>query len=66
MTPAPITLESAWNANLFASYQYGKHWTFRLNIANVLDKDLALGAQTPLFVDLSPPRTFQLSTAYKF
>ena len=66
VTPAPITLESVWNANLFVSYQYDKHWTFRLNIENVLDKAFAMGAQTPLFADLSPPRTFQFSTSYKF
>jgi iron complex outermembrane recepter protein len=66
VTPGPITLESVWNANIFASYKYGKNWTFRLNIENVLDKTFALGAQTPLFVDMSPPRTFQFSTSYKF
>ena len=66
MTPGPITLESVWNANLFASYQYDKHWTFRVNIENVLDKTFALGAQSPTFVDMSPPRTFQVSTSYKF
>ena len=66
VTPGPITLESVWNANLFASYQYNKHWTFRLNIENVLDKTFALGAQTPLYVDMSPPRNFQFSTSYKF
>lgn len=66
VTPGPITLESVWNANLFASYQYGKNWIFRVNIENVLDKTFALGAQSPLFVDMSPPRNFQLSTSYKF
>ncbi len=66
VTPAPIVLESVWNATMFASYQYNKHWTFRLNIENVLDKTFALGAQTPLFADMSPPRTFQFSTSYKF
>jgi iron complex outermembrane receptor protein len=66
VTPGPITLESVWNMNLFASYKYGKNWTFRLNIENVLDKTFALGAQSPLFVDMSPPRTFQFSTSYKF
>lgn len=66
VTPAPIVLESVWNANMFVSYQYSKKWTFRLNIENVLDKAFALGAQTPLFADLSPPRTFQFSTHYKF
>lgn len=66
VTPGPITLESVWNANLFASYKYGKNWTFRLNIENLLDKTFALGAQSPLFVDMSPPRTFQFSTSYKF
>ena len=66
VTPGPITLESVWNANLFASYQYGKNWTFRLNIENVLDETFALGAQSPLFVDMSPPRNFQFSASYKF
>lgn len=66
VTPAPITLESVWNANLFLGYAYDKNWTFRLNVQNVLDKAFALGAQTPLFVDPSPPRTFQISTSYKF
>lgn len=64
--PHPITLESVWNATMFVSYKYDKNWTFRLNVENVLDKAFALGAQTPLFVDPSPPRTFQLSTSYKF
>jgi outer membrane receptor for ferric coprogen and ferric-rhodotorulic acid len=66
VTPGPIVLESGWNATMFASYQYGKKWTFRLNIDNVLDKSLALGAQSPLFADLQPPRTFNFSTSYKF
>jgi outer membrane receptor for ferric coprogen and ferric-rhodotorulic acid len=66
VTPGPIVLESVWNATMFVSYQYNKHWMFRLNVENVLDKAYALGAQTPLFVDPSPPRTFQLVTSYKF
>ncbi|MFO1452152.1 MAG: TonB-dependent receptor plug domain-containing protein [Opitutaceae bacterium] len=66
VTPAPITLEAVWNANMFISYAYDKNWTFRLNVENVLDKAFALGAQTPIFVDPSPPRTFQISTSYKF
>jgi iron complex outermembrane receptor protein len=65
-TQTSITLESVWNANLFASYKFGKHWTLRLNITNVFDKAFALGAQTPIFVDPSPPRTYQLTTVYKF
>jgi outer membrane receptor protein involved in Fe transport len=55
-----------WNATLFVSYKYGKHWTFRVNVSNLLDKTFALGAQTPLLVDASPPRTFQFTTTYKF
>ena len=66
VTPAPITLESVWNASVFANYKFGKHWVFRLNISNLLDKNFALGAQSPLFVDKSPPRTFTFSTSYKF
>lgn len=66
VTPGPITLESVWNANMFLSYNYDKNWTFRLNVENVLDKAFALGAQTPIFVDPSPPRTFQVSTSYRF
>jgi iron complex outermembrane receptor protein len=64
--PASITLEAVWNANMFVSYRYNKNWDFRLNVVNVLDKAFALGAQTPLFVDASPPRTFMFTTTYKF
>ena len=62
----PITLESVWNATMFASYKFDKKWSIRLNVDNVLDKAFALGAQTPIFVDPSPPRTFTLSTTYQF
>ena len=65
-TQTSITLESVWNVNAFVGYKYDKHWSFRLNVTNVLDKAFALGAQTPIFVDPSPPRTFQLSSTYKF
>ena len=61
-----ITLESVWNLNMFASYKVNQHWTIRLNVENVLDKAFALGAQHPRLVDPSPPRTFQLTTSYKF
>ena len=61
-----VTLEAVWNMNLFVSYKYDRNWTFRLNVENLLDKAFALGAQSPLFVDPSPPRTFQLSSTYKF
>lgn len=66
VTPHPITLEAVWNATAFVSYRYNRNWSFRLNVENVLDKAFALGAQSPLFVDPSPPRTFKLSTSYKF
>ena len=66
VAPHPITLEAAWNASMFVSYKYDKHWTFRMNIENLLDKAFALGAQTPIFVDPSPPRNFQFSANYKF
>ena len=64
--PASITLEAAWNASMFVGYKYNKNWDFRLNVINVTDKAFALGAQTPLFVDPSPPRTFQATATYKF
>lgn len=62
----PITFKELWNVNAFLAYRYNSHWTFRLNVENVLDEDLALGAQTTLLVDLAPPRTFQFSASYKF
>ncbi len=64
--PHPITLESVWNASVFASYKFDKNWTFRLNVENVLDKAFAMGAQSVLFVDPSPPRNFRISSTYKF
>jgi len=66
VTPAPIYLEEVWNATLFASYQLDRHWTFRLQIENLTDKHFAMGAQSPLFVDPSPPRSFRFTTQYKF
>ncbi len=66
VTPAPIVLESVWNMNMFVGYVVNKNWTVRVNIENVLDKAFAMGAQTPLFVDPSPPRTFTFAATYKF
>ena len=51
---------------MFATYKYSKNWTVRLNIENVLDTTLALGAQSPLYADMQPPRTFNFSTTYRF
>lgn len=65
-TPHPVTLEDVWNVTAFVTYKYGKNWKFNLNVSNVLDKDFALGAQSVTFVDMSPPRTFQFSTSYRF
>lgn len=65
-TQTSITLESVWNMTAFAAYKVNKNWTVRLNIENLLDKAFVLGAQTPIFCDPSPPRTFQLSAVYKF
>jgi len=66
VTPAPIIMESVWNMNLFAGYVVNKNWTVRVNIENVLDKAFVLGAQTPIYVDPSPPRTFTFGATYKF
>jgi len=66
VTPAPIELKPEWNTQIFASYRYGQHWTFRMSVENVLDKTFALGAQSPIFVDRAAPRTFTFSAAYKF
>ena len=65
-TQTSITMESVWNMTAFAAYKVNKNWTVRLNIENLLDKAFVLGAQTPIFCDPSPPRTFQLSAVYKF
>jgi len=66
VTPAPIELKPEWNTQLFASYRYGAHWTFRVHVENVFDKTFALGAQAPIYVDMAAPRTFSFSAAYKF
>lgn len=61
VTPEPGNL-----VNLFASYNYGKNWSFRGNIDNLLDEAYALGAQNAYFVDPSPPRMLSVSATYKF
>ncbi|MEO6003680.1 MAG: TonB-dependent receptor [Opitutus sp.] len=52
--------------NLFASYQFNRNWTFRLDCANLLDKKYPIGAQGVGLVDAVDPRTFSFQTTYKF
>jgi outer membrane receptor protein involved in Fe transport len=51
--------------NLFASYQLNRQWTFRLDCANVLDKEFPIGAQGVGLVDAVDPRTFSFQVTYR-
>ena len=64
--PAFIRIDGGHLVNVFASYKYDRHWSFRLNVNNVLDDYYPLGLQGPIAADPSPPRTFALSISYKF
>jgi iron complex outermembrane receptor protein len=63
--PTNFELESDVLANVFATYTR-KNWTFRLNVENLLDKVMPMGAQAAWVVDPSLPRTVSLATTYRF
>jgi iron complex outermembrane receptor protein len=65
-TQSAVFIKPDLNATMFATYKYGKNWVFRLNIANLLDKNLVMGTQGLITTDPSPPRTFTFSTLYRF
>jgi iron complex outermembrane receptor protein len=53
--------------NMFLTYRYNNHLTFRLNCDNVLDEDYIVGtAGQATFNAGSVPRTFLFSTEYTF
>jgi len=52
--------------NLFAEYRLNRHWMFRVNLENALDKEFPIGAQGVGLVDPVDPRTFSFESAYKF
>ncbi|MBL9216606.1 MAG: TonB-dependent receptor plug domain-containing protein [Opitutaceae bacterium] len=66
VTQGAVYIKPDVNATMFVTYRHGKHWTFRLNIANVLDENLVMGTQGLVTTDPSPPRTFTFSTLYRF
>ena len=52
--------------NLFASYQFDRHWNVRIDCVNVLDKTYAIGAQGIGLADSVDPRTFSFTATYKY
>lgn len=66
VSQSEVYIKPDLNTTMFLAYNYSKNWTFRLNIANVLDKNLVMGTQGLVTTDPSPPRTFTFSTLYRF
>lgn len=52
--------------NLFASYRLNRHWEFRLDCQNALDKVYAVGAQGVGLADAAEPRTFSFQTTFRY
>lgn len=52
--------------NLFASYRLNRHWNFRVDCENVLNKSYAIGAQGVGLADSVDPRTFTFETRYSY
>jgi len=73
---APLPVNSSGNSifklhqdvllDMFVEYRLDRHWMFRVNCENVLDKAFAIGAQGVGLVDPVDPRTFSFESAYKF
>ncbi|SDS49336.1 TonB-dependent receptor [Opitutus sp. GAS368] len=52
--------------NLFAGYRLNRHWNFRIDCQNVLDKVYPIGAQGVGLVDAVEPRSFSFQTTYRY
>jgi len=73
---APNPVNSSGNAifklhqdvllDMFVEYRLNRHWMFRVNCENVLDKSFPIGAQGVGLVDPVDPRTFSIESSYKF
>jgi outer membrane receptor for ferric coprogen and ferric-rhodotorulic acid len=73
---APNPVNSSGNAifklhqdvllNAFVEYRLDRHWMFRVNCVNVLDKSFPIGAQGVGLADPVDPRTFSFESSYKF
>ena len=61
-----IKMKAGTMVTAFASYRFSKQWSARLSVDNVLDEVYAMGAQSAVFIDPSPPRSFAVSVRYDF
>jgi outer membrane receptor protein involved in Fe transport len=64
--PAFIKLYTGTVINAFVDYRLGKHWSFKINCANLLNDAFVFGNDVAYISDPSPPRTFSFQTNYKF
>lgn len=63
---AVIRVETSKELSFFASYRLDKHWLFRVNVDNALDKAYVLGGQGAAFIDPSIPRNYSFTSTYRF
>ena len=64
--PAFIEVAPATLVTGFANYNLSRNWSFRLQVNNVLDRTYAAGINAAYLIDPSLPRTFIISTKYRF
>lgn len=64
--PTFIELAPATLVTGFANYNITRNWSFRVQVNNALDKTYAAGINAAYLIDPSLPRTFIISTKYRF
>jgi len=64
--PSLIKVQQATWMSAFAAYQFNSHWSARVNVSNLLDKQYPMGLQSGLTVDPAPPRTFVGTVSFSF
>jgi outer membrane receptor for ferric coprogen and ferric-rhodotorulic acid len=61
-----IPLQDAVMTTGFVEYQLNRRWHLKLNVNNVLDEVMVMGAQHAAGIDPSQPRTFSLIATVRF
>jgi iron complex outermembrane receptor protein len=61
-----IPLKDAIMTTAFVEYQLNRRWQLKLNVNNVLDEVMVMGAQHAAGIDPSQPRTFSLIATVRF
>lgn len=61
-----MLMKDGIQTNFFVEYNYNRHWTFKGWVNNLLDVNMAVGAQNGVSLDPYAPRWAQVAVIYKY